>query len=77
MKIGDAMRVAEVLLPRLAVLTWTRKQALLQEREAAGEEKGRWQVVVGVVEQTIREEERRVKESLGVLKFKTNNKVFL
>lgn len=75
MKISDAMRTGEVLLPRLAVLRWARREALFQERDAAGEEKERWRVVVSILDQTIRETERRITESLELLKFEVKGGV--
>lgn len=76
MKLSNAIRVGKVLLPQLAALLWAHKQALLQEREAAGAERDRWRTVIAVQEQTIREQERKITECLDVLKFKTKGEVF-
>ncbi|MCW4051512.1 MAG: hypothetical protein NWE89_17460 [Candidatus Bathyarchaeota archaeon] len=76
MKLSNAIRTGKVLLPQLASLLWAHKQALLQEREAAGQERERWQVVQAVIEHRIREQEREITECLDVLKFKTKGEVF-
>lgn len=76
-RLSDAIRTGKVLLPQLAALSWAHRQASLQEREAAGEEKERWRTVIAVIEQAIREQERKIRACLDVLKFETNNKVFL
>lgn len=70
MTLNDCQVTAKTLLPRLATLAWSRCQAVLQERDAAGAEKKRWQLVVIVLDEEIREQERRITRQMEVLKFK-------
>jgi len=69
--VSDAMGTGLKLLPDLAALHWARRQALLQLKDAAWEEKHQWEVVISVVEQGIRKQERKITKSLDVVKFKT------
>jgi len=69
------VKVAEGLLPKLAVLTWALHQSKLQLMDAAGEEKGRWRLVVVRLEDRIWQLEREIKMQLNVLKFKTKGGV--
>lgn len=76
MTVDDVQQVAEKLLPDLAALCWGKRQAILQEKDAAGEEKVRWQMVIAVIEQRIRMHERWVTQRLDVLKFKLKGEAF-
>ena len=74
--LNDCNSVGKTLLPRLASLCWAKRQACLQVRDAAGNEKRRWELVVICIEEQISEVERKITRYLDVLKFKTKGEVF-
>lgn len=76
MTLYDVQVTAGKLLPRLSALMWSMRQAVLQEKAAAGAEQKRWQLVVIVLEEQIREQERMITGRMDVLKFKTKGEVF-
>jgi len=72
----DIDRISKVLLPRLATLSWARRQALLQERLAAGQDQKRWRTVIRTIEKEVKETERKVTMHLDVLKFEMQEELF-
>ncbi len=75
MTLNDVQMTAKRLLPDLAGLCWSKRQAILQERDAAGAEKRRWQLVVIVLEERIAEQERKITRRMDVLKFEVKGMV--
>lgn len=71
MTLYDCQVTAVTLLPRLGALELARMQAQFQERDAAGAEKRRWQLVVIILDEQIRELERKITKQMEVLKFKS------
>lgn len=71
MTLYDCQVTAVTHLPRLASLVWARKQAKAQERDAAGAERKRWELVLIILDEQIKEQERKITRQMDVLKFKT------
>lgn len=72
----DIDRVGKILLPRLATLCWARRQALQQERLAAGQDKKRWRMVIRAIDKETRATQHKVTVHLDVLKFEVQEELF-
>ncbi len=72
----DIDQVGKVLLPRLAILCWARRQALQQERFAAGQDKKRWRMVIRTIVKEIKATQHKVTIHLDVLKFEVQEELF-